>query len=111
VNHKFLISNLSFTASQNGTTSQTDESWRSGRFRILFTKTGFTGYNGKKYEVDSKMFFLSDKALYPFKILPCLIAVLFLTHICICSLWIKVQIIQEGRKKKFTTLRSGVIIR
>ncbi len=57
------------------------------------------------------MFFLSDKALYPFKILPCLIAVLFLTHICICSLWIKVQIIHEGRKKKFKTLRSGVIIR
>jgi hypothetical protein len=27
--------------------------------------------NGNRYEVDSNMFFPSDKALYPFKVLPC----------------------------------------
>jgi hypothetical protein len=27
--------------------------------------------NGNRYEVDSSTFFLSGKALYPFKLLPC----------------------------------------
>ncbi len=39
------------------------------------------------YEVDSSTFFLSGKALYPFKISPCPKFVLFFTRISMCSLW------------------------
>jgi hypothetical protein len=42
-NYKILISTSNFTASQNGTTKQTDESWCIRRFCIPFSKTGFTG--------------------------------------------------------------------
>jgi hypothetical protein len=40
---KILISSSYFTASQNGTTRQTGESWCLRRFCIPFSKTGFTG--------------------------------------------------------------------
>jgi hypothetical protein len=45
--------------------------------------------NGNRYEVDSNMFFLSDEASYPCKILPCPKSdFLWHTHFCICSLWL-----------------------
>jgi hypothetical protein len=37
--------------------------------------------NGKRYEVESIMFFLSGQALYSFVVLPCPNSDLFLTHI------------------------------
>ncbi len=43
LNHRILISNFYFFASQNGTTRQTDERWCPPRFSILFTKICFTG--------------------------------------------------------------------
>ncbi len=43
LNYKFLNSSSYFTASRNGTTRQTAESWCSWRFCIAFSETGFTG--------------------------------------------------------------------
>ncbi len=41
--NKIPISNFYFTASQNGTTRLTDESWWLRKFCIPFSNTGFTG--------------------------------------------------------------------
>ncbi len=43
LNYKILISSSYSTASQNGTTRQTDEGWCSRRFCIPVSETGFAG--------------------------------------------------------------------
>jgi hypothetical protein len=58
MNYKILISSSYFTASQNGTTRQTDESWCLRRFCIQFSEICLLA-NGNWYLVDSNTFFFS----------------------------------------------------
>jgi hypothetical protein len=62
-NYKILILSSYFSASQNGTSRQTDESWCLQKFHIAFTKM-FSLANSKMYDVDSDMFLVSGKDLY-----------------------------------------------
>jgi hypothetical protein len=65
--------------------------------------------NSNRYEVDSNTFFLSCKALYPLKILPCPNLTFFFTHIRICGLCYYHQVFQAVHLLKSQDKRNLIV--